>query len=339
MSTIKHEERRPVRKLIGKWPSVLAVAIALAVGVVSIYSLAKSRSTSQNLTSNPSKNEPVLIGVGALGQIEPQGEVIHLSAPYALQGARVGQLLVNKGDKVRVGQVVAILDTHASRLASLKQAETQVKIAQASLAQVKAGAKAGDITAQEAAIANLEAELSGQIAAQEATSARLRHELHNAQAEHRRYQQLYKGGAISASQADNRRLRVETILEQLDEAQATLSRTIATNRKQQTEAKARLESIAEVRPTDVQAAQADIDNAKATVQQAQAELELTYMRSPIDGQVLKIYTWPGEIVSNQGIVELGQTSQMYVVAEVYETDIQKVRIGQPATITLSLIHI
>ncbi|MTJ10082.1 efflux RND transporter periplasmic adaptor subunit, partial [Anabaena sp. UHCC 0204] len=103
--------------------------------------------------------------------------------------------------------------------------------------------------------------------------------------------------------------------------------------KQLTESKARLNSIAEVRPTDVEAAKANVESAKASVQQAQAELNLSSIRSPIDGQVLKINAWPGETIGNNGIVELGQTQQMYVVAEVYETDIKKVRLGQSVTIT------
>jgi HlyD family secretion protein len=57
------------------------------------------------------------------------------------------------------------------------------------------------------------------------------------------------------------------------------------------------------------------------------------VRSPRAGQILKIHTWPGEIIGNQGIVELGRTDQMYAIAEVYETDIHKVRLGQKATIT------
>jgi ABC exporter DevB family membrane fusion protein len=48
---------------------------------------------------------------------------------------------------------------------------------------------------------------------------------------------------------------------------------------------------------------------------------------------LKIHTWPGEAIGSKGILELGKTDQMYVVAEVYQTDIQKVRLGQRATIT------
>lgn len=52
------------------------------------------------------------------------------------------------------------------------------------------------------------------------------------------------------------------------------------------------------------------------------------MRSPQDGQVFEIHTRPGEQVSNDGIVNIGQTSQMHVIAEVYESDISKVHPGQ-----------
>jgi HlyD family secretion protein len=57
------------------------------------------------------------------------------------------------------------------------------------------------------------------------------------------------------------------------------------------------------------------------------------VRSPQDGQVLDIHTRAGEVVSSNGIVEIGQTSQMYVVAEVYQSDISKVRPGQQVQIT------
>ena len=175
--------------------------------------------------------------------------------------------------------------------------------------------------------------MRGEISAQQATIARLEAELRNAESENQRYQQLYKDGAISASDSDTKRLRVDTVQQQLNEAKASLNRTVETLQKQLNEAKARLNSIAEIRPTDVQAAQADVESAKASVKQAQADLNLSSVRSPINGQVLKINTWPGEIIGNTGIAELGRTQQMYVVAEVYETDIKKVRLGQSATIT------
>lgn len=66
---------------------------------------------------------------------------------------------------------------------------------------------------------------------------------------------------------------------------------------------------------------------------AQAELEDLYVRVPVEGQILKINTRVGEQVNtSEGIVELAQTNQMYAIAEVYETDISKVRMGQRATV-------
>ena len=71
------------------------------------------------------------------------------------------------------------------------------------------------------------------------------------------------------------------------------------------------------------------------MKQAQADLDLALVRSPRAGQILKVHTWAGEIVGDQGIVDLGQTDQMYVVAEVYESDVKVVHIGQLATLTSS----
>ncbi len=72
--------------------------------------------------------------------------------------------------------------------------------------------------------------------------------------------------------------------------------------------------------------------AKANVERAQAELELSYVRAPHAGIILKINTFPGELVKNEGILELGNIQKMYVTAEVYETDISRVKLGQSVTI-------
>jgi HlyD family secretion protein len=276
---------------------------------------------------------PTPTAVSALGQIEPEGEVIQLSVSSAAESSKVEQLLVQRGDRVKQGQVVAVLDSYNSASAATNKAQTDVRIAQANLERVQAGAKQGDISAQKSSINRLEAELKGQIAAQKAAIARLEAELANANVEYNRYQQLFDDGAISAQERDTRRLRVDTVEQQLAEAKETLNRTIETTSVQRNEAQAKLESIAEVRPVDVQVAQAELSQAQAEVKQAEETLALTEVRSPIDGQVLKVNVRPGEVVGDQGIMAIGQTEQMYVVAEVYETDVDKVRVGQKALIT------
>ncbi|MEI6442265.1 MAG: ABC exporter membrane fusion protein [Nostocales cyanobacterium ELA583] len=331
-----HKEKHSFTKPVSVWPIMLASSGIVATSVISIYSLSYFQKTSKlapPISPITTNSTPTITAVAALGRLEPQGEVIRLSAPNSQTGIRVNQLLVKKGNKIRQGQVVAILDSYIPNLAALEKAKRQVEVSQANLQQVEAGAKRGDISAQKATISRLEADLRGSVFTQKATIARLEAELKNSETENKRYQKLYQDGAISASDADTKKLRWDTVKEQLNEANANLERTIETLQKQLNESQAKLNSIAEIRPTDIQLAQANVKSAIASVQQAQAELNLSAIRSTIDGQVLKINTWPGEIIGNKGILELGQTQQMYVVAEVYETDIKKVRLGQLVTIT------
>jgi HlyD family secretion protein len=84
--------------------------------------------------------------------------------------------------------------------------------------------------------------------------------------------------------------------------------------------------------TKLDDANLDVQVAKADIAIATAELEQAQIISPIDGQILEIHAYPGERIGDNGVLELGQTKTMYVVAEIYETDIGKIRVGQTATI-------
>jgi HlyD family secretion protein len=84
--------------------------------------------------------------------------------------------------------------------------------------------------------------------------------------------------------------------------------------------------------SDWQALELARDVARARLEGAGAELELSTVRSPIDGQVLEIHAREGERVGVEGIAEIGDTARMYAVAEIYETDIGRVRAGQRARI-------
>ena len=327
------KERKFLEKAPPKWRLILATSIALATAIVSLYSYLRFRPNILTETPTPVDTTPARVAITALGRIEPEGKVIQLSAPNSVNGSRVEKLFVNQGSKVKTGQIVALLDGYTRATVNVQQALDQVRVSQAKLAQIQAGAKQGDINAQKATIARLQSQLQGEIATGNATIARLQAELDNAQTEYNRYQKLYEQGAVSASIADARSLQVKTLQQQVNEAQATLNRSVNTLQDQIREAKAKLDSIKEVRPQDLQLAQAEVQSAKSAVKQAKAEQELSIVKSPITGTVLKINTKPGEIVSSQGIIEIGKTNQMYVVAEVYQTDIKKVRLGQKTIIS------
>lgn len=307
---------------------VIAGVGLLVMGGGLIYRLFLSRPTPQS-ASTPS---PAVETVSALGRLEPEGEVIHVFAPTSSEGARVETLSVRHGQQIRKGDVIAVLDTYARRQASLREAQEQVRVAQSRLQQVQAGAKSGQIQAQAQVIGRQQVELQTETTAQAATIARLEAELRNAELEDRRYQSLYTQGAVAASVRDNKRLTTDTVRQQINEARANLSRIQLSRQKQVSEAEATLNQIAEVRPVDVSVARSQVAQAQASVARAQAELDLAVVRSPQDGQVLKIHTRPGELVGNNGIISLGQTQRMVAVAEVYELDLSRIRKGQSAIV-------
>jgi HlyD family secretion protein len=67
---------------------------------------------------------------------------------------------------VKTPQAIAILDSRDRQQAALDQAQEQVRLAEANLAKVKAGAKNGEIQAQKATIARIRADRSNEITAQ-----------------------------------------------------------------------------------------------------------------------------------------------------------------------------
>jgi HlyD family secretion protein len=99
------------------------------------------------------------------------------------------------------------------------------------------------------------------------------------------------------------------------------------------ERKARLYRKGTLSDTEFEASQLRRDVARAELERAQAALELSTVRSPIDGQLLEIHARESERVGPEGIAELGETGAMYAVAEVYEADIGRVRVGQLAQVT------
>ena len=315
------------KKLIGLVIAAIAATSAIAYYGISQSGLLTKSSPEPVLTTPPAKK------VTALGRLEPEAETISLAAPVALDGDRLDRLLVTEGDIVKKGQVVAILDSREVLRDELQQAKEQVKNAIAQLNQVKAGAKTGEIQAQQATITQLEAELKGGSETQNAAIARWQSEVRNANAEYNRFGQLYGQGAIASSNLDSKRLVAETASAQLKEAIATRNRNFSSLQAQISQAKATLNGIAEVRPVDVQAAQTEVKSAVTAVKGAQTALDRAYIRSPIAGQILKIHTHPGEKLSDDGIIEMGKTNQMVAIAEVYQTDIGKVRVGQQAVVT------
>jgi len=239
--------------------------------------------------------------VGCLGYIEPKDGLIQVSGTYlAGHPQRVRELKVREGDTVHAGQLLAILDGREDLETAVRLADARVDLARAQLDQVQAGASASEIAAQKATVAQLQASVE------------------NAHQEYDRYAALHRQTDVSTSDLDARRLAVQTAEEQLKAAEA------------------RLQTIAQVRPTDLAVAQSQLKVAMAEAASARVDLKAAFVEAPADGRVVRIETYPGEEAGPGPILDLGRIGSMYVEAEVYESDIARVHTGQAATMTSEL---
>jgi len=235
-------------------------------------------------------------GVGALGRVDPASRIRKLSAPGGFNVTRIQRVLVAEGDQVREGQLLAEFSDIALKDATVAQAEAALAEAQATLAKVRAAGRPSEIDAQRARIRNLQA-----------TEAINRRDAQRAET-------LVPSGAGAAAVADRNRA-------QADAAGAARA-----------EAEAVLETLSRPRPEDLALAEAQVANAAALLAKARADAALSRIFAPIDGTILKLYARAGDPVGSDGLLEMANLDRLDVLADVYETDLPRLRLGAEAEV-------
>lgn len=293
-----------------------------------------SLAQSQDVTRETKPKVQPAKQVVALGKLTPKGEVIKLSVANA-EDSRVNQILVDEGDRVKKDQVIAILQGFENSQRNLEEAEKEVELTQARLAQVQAGeSKQAQLAAQQANISRLESQLRNETAERQAAIASAKAQLKQAQLTYDRNRSLQQQGAVSIQAFDRTKEGLDMAQATLNERLAQLGNTQQTLKQEITQERENLAQLQEIRPVDLKVAELEVEKATIVVEKIKADLEDTKVKVPISGQILRINTRVGEQVNTEeGIVELGRTDEMYAIAEVYETDIGKVKIGQPATVS------
>ncbi|NMG05446.1 HlyD family efflux transporter periplasmic adaptor subunit [Brasilonema sp. UFV-L1] len=312
----------------------LCVTYTAILSFLGLCTACGATTQAQNKTAETSPANPSSVTrVVALGKLVPEGDVIKISVANA-QDSRVNQIFVKEGEFVKANQIIAVLQGKDRAEQQLRDAKANVAIKRAQLLKIQQGdVKQGEIAAQRAAITELEARIRSETKQREAAIAQVEATLRNAKLKYQRNLALSKQGAISRSNLDNTQEEFDKATATLEVNKAELENTKTTLQAQLTKEQANLKRLQEVRPVDVEIAKAELEQALIQVEQRKAELDNTQVRVPIAGQILRINTRVGELVNTQqGIAELGRTNQMYAIAEVYETDITKVRLKQQATV-------
>lgn len=238
------------------------------------------------------------LGVGALGRVEPASRIRRLGAAGGMNVTRLDRLLVAEGDMAEAGQVLAELADLTQKQAQTARAGAALAEAEARLALARAAGRAEERAAQQARLAALRAAAE------------------SAQREAARAERLVPSGAGGQAEAERRRFAAIRATAEVAEAEAELAR------------------LQRPRPEDLAVAQAQRDAAAAALQAAQAEAELSRIRAPIAGTVLQLYARPGDLLGNDGLLDIADLTRIDVVADVYETDLPRLRLGQRAEIQL-----
>ncbi len=310
----------------GLW---LLLAALLLVGAGSTLAVRNVLQTRQAAREQAELPPPRQVKVVALGRVEPASRVIDVATAEA---GRIDRLEVQKGDRVQAGQILAYLDSYDVRRAERDVAASQLAEARA---QLEAETAVGNSQVQEAStrISQIDGPQRAAIAAQESAIASLQAELNVAEIDLARFQELNVSGAIARQELDRQQATVDRLRADLGNATATRQRLEQARLNDMKNAEAQVVSA---RTTTTRAQVASrVDSAAQSLALAEAQLARTIIRAPLAGQVIDVFAYPGEAVSPGGgpVLALGDTNQMMVVAEVYESDIGRVQLGQPVIIT------
>ncbi|TDT77457.1 HlyD family secretion protein [Litoreibacter halocynthiae] len=237
--------------------------------------------------------------VVALGRIIPLGDVISVATPSGAGDARIAEIRVSRGDVVAASDVLAVLDNLPQLQSIATSAKANLGVREANLAQTRASILASQAEAK-------------------ATLERAETTANAASADLTRMTSLLERGVTTRAEFDETVARANEAGRDVERAIATLSRYATGSDTVQ---------------ADIAVAEANLEAARADLARATQDLERAYVRAPVQGTVLDINARAGERPPSSGVVDLGDTSQMTVEVEVYQTLIGRVTIGDPVTVS------
>lgn len=279
-----------------KWKPVAAVAAVIIIALAAYLGLRTHNASTPGNSSKASAQLPAPRYIAAEGKLEARaGAEMEVGSELI---ARIERFMVNEGDHVDKGQVIAVLDSK-DLAARLKQVEAELAVAQARRAEVAAGARDQEIKQAHAALQRAQSERA------------------LAENEFNRMGQLFRDKFVSRATLDNAESAYKVAAARAAEAEEQLHLLQAGPRK---------ETLA---LHDAQVAQA-----AANVRYVRSLLDKTRVISPISGTLIERYLDVGEVViPERPIMLIADTSQLRINAEVDETDAGRLQLGDLVNIS------
>jgi HlyD family secretion protein len=294
-----------IKSSLGFW---LAIAVALSCFLVN-----RAVSNPQSETPGTSRQTSVAPGslgdVHALARLEPASGLI---VAGARPGARIERIQVGQGDNVTPGQVLAILEGH-------DQAQGQLALVEA---QKTRAIHQRSVQKQKLA---LEREQFDKL-----QKAKLDAATRVAFITNQRFDEstkLYKtlGAGLQGRdrlEADMRYFEseVQNIKAKLDKESLEIAQDSVPRQR-----KLEDDELGDKSP--------DLDVLDRQIDLARVSLAQTEARAPIGGRIIELMAHAGE-VSSGPLLAMGELSAMVATAEVYQSDVPRLRPGDPASVQI-----
>ena len=224
-------------------------------------------------------------------------EVTDVDVSFRTAG-RVLERLVGEGMTVSEGQVVARLDS-ADLEREARRKEAELKAAEATLRDLEAGSRPQEIAAARATVARAQAEAD-----------RLARDFERSSA-------LYSREVISAREYEAANAASDVAGARLREAREALLLVEEGPRKEQ-----------------VAQARAQVDQAREALKLAKVRLGYGTITAPLSGLVLSENVEAGDYVApGTPVVTVGDLANVWLRAYIEETDLGRVKVGQPVEVT------
>jgi HlyD family secretion protein len=287
-----------------KWVGIvigLVVVIVLVggIGVVVVKNSSAAANKATVVRVEEAQLGKLTETVSAPGQIEPNINV-QISAKTS---GRIVELPYDEGAVVTKGDPNANPPIPASVLVRLDSRDLESRLTSA---QADRAARAAQIEVEEARNSSQMASLIGQKAA-----------LDQAERDLARQCELLKTKDVSQVACDEAKLKVDDLRAKYDSAVHSLNAS----------------------KLNLKVLQHNLESADAGIEQAKESLSYTVITAPINGTITRINAKVGEMVvtgmmNNPGtkILEVGDLSEMLVVAQVDESDVGKLKCGQAAEV-------
>ncbi len=274
---------------------------------------------------------------------------------------KIEKLLVEEGDLVKEGQLIAVLE-HNDLLAQKAKAEASLEAAQTRLPALQKNIEFQDkasnqeISQAEAAVTAAESRLQQlltgsrpqEIQAAKAEVDQTLADIEKRKADMERAQKLHQSQFISAQEWDTARTAYDAALAGHRKAKEQYAlvvegprkEEIDTARAQMNQAQASLR-LAKTRKIQVDALRRDLQTAQAQVKEAasaltvvQTQIEYSKLYAPVAGVILVKNTELGEyLVPGGAVITLGDLDKPWLKAFITETDLGRVKLGQKVTVT------